>query len=202
MFVCGAPALPPQPPHWSTTGRRGAQDARCLAQVRQFLLDRCPPDQHQRLSVALTGKPGEGVGLLINERMINFPPQLVPNMLDSLCQDMAWALDNAENEQEAAEFRFDHLVVVSPCSEEVDASAGSHALSADPEAADAGPTAVYFDRFEEEFLAEGAKVSFSFDSADVHSGKRKRFSVNLVERGTFDRNVARLVGPTNARERT
>jgi len=51
------------------------------------------------------------VGLLINERMINLSPQLVPTLHGQLCEDVNWVQN--ENNEDSAAFRLKYVLCLS-----------------------------------------------------------------------------------------
>ena len=53
-----------------------------------------------------------GTGLIVSSRMLNLPPALVPSLVDSLMQDLAWAVEHAEDAEERAAFRFNRLLLL------------------------------------------------------------------------------------------
>ena len=57
-------------------------------------------------------------GLLVNERILNLPPELIPSLHDSLLKDMEWAQQNAVKPFTKQEFQFKKLLIVSKCYQE------------------------------------------------------------------------------------
>jgi len=85
------------------------KSARFAQEVRASLLKRCPNGgQRDELATLLDDAH---CGLLLSERMLNLPAALVPSLVDSLLQDIAWADENAD-EAERDSFRFTRLVLV------------------------------------------------------------------------------------------
>ena len=62
--------------------------------LRKYLRSRCPEDLRGKLDEALTSAPGRQVGLLLNERMVNVPPQVAPALHTALLKDLDWAVKN------------------------------------------------------------------------------------------------------------
>ena len=46
------------------------------------------------------------IGLLINERMINLSPQLVPTLHNQLCQDINWIKEQKNEDTPAFNFKY------------------------------------------------------------------------------------------------
>ena len=59
-----------------------------MKQVLSILRKRCPEELKSRFDAYLSKQ----TGLLLNERMRNVPPEVVPPLYDSLEQDIDWAL--------------------------------------------------------------------------------------------------------------
>ncbi|EOD16042.1 hypothetical protein EMIHUDRAFT_451637 [Emiliania huxleyi CCMP1516] len=66
----------------------------------------------QRLAGLLAPSGGANVGLLLSERMVNTPVQLVPHAVESLHLDLGWAAANAEPAAERASLTFEWLVLL------------------------------------------------------------------------------------------
>jgi len=80
-------------------------------EVCASILKRCPDasaraELLQRLEDARTG-------LIVSERMINLPAALVPSLVDSLLQDIAWAAKHAEDAATRHALNFSQLLIVS-----------------------------------------------------------------------------------------
>lgn len=52
------------------------------------------------------------LGLLLNERVVNMPPEIAPALHNSLLQDVAWAQNKSSNPDA---YKFDYVLVLSPC---------------------------------------------------------------------------------------
>lgn len=61
--------------------------------------------------------PAEGLGLLLNERVVNMPPELAPSILSNLRDDVKWASSSAKvAAADRARFAsLSHLLIVAPC---------------------------------------------------------------------------------------
>ena len=44
--------------------------------------------------------------------MRNFPPEVMPNLFDSLGEDIKWALENSDTKDA---FKYENMLVVAPC---------------------------------------------------------------------------------------
>jgi len=55
------------------------------------------------------------VGLLIHERMINLPLQIIPTLHNSVLMDIDWAIENEISDEHKEKFKFDSYLVLAPC---------------------------------------------------------------------------------------
>ena len=63
-------------------------------------------------------------GLIVSARMLNLPPALVPDLYDSLLQDITWAVENCDEVAERESFGFTHLILVCSCQQIADPGGG------------------------------------------------------------------------------
>eukprot|EP00325_Prymnesiales_sp_UTEX-LB-985_P032382 CAMPEP_0174717902 /NCGR_PEP_ID=MMETSP1094-20130205/27481_1 /TAXON_ID=156173 /ORGANISM="Chrysochromulina brevifilum, Strain UTEX LB 985" /LENGTH=341 /DNA_ID=CAMNT_0015917905 /DNA_START=37 /DNA_END=1062 /DNA_ORIENTATION=+ len=89
------------------------RDARFAQEIRASLIKRCPSgSKRDELTTLLDDAH---CGMLLSERMLNLPAVLVPSLIDSLLQDIAWAAEHADA-AERESFRFTRLVLVTAVS--------------------------------------------------------------------------------------
>ncbi len=81
-----------------------------VAALTDWLLAKATPQpSHDALARAL--EPTQpAIGLVVSERMLNTPPELIPDAYDSLLQDISWAVENEETAQLRESFRFARLL--------------------------------------------------------------------------------------------
>lgn len=145
--------------------------------LRKYLLSKCPDDGEliyththplpslpslthtfaatkSQLQSAWDAGASAPVGLLLNQRMVNIPPHVVPPMHDCLLKDLQWARKNEISAEHRDQFKLASFLVVSPCfferqSKDSTASgAGGGAGAAAPTGAASSEPIFY--RFEEE----------------------------------------------------
>lgn len=78
----------------------------CLQQLRSFLIDKADKSATGQAIAAALKDERKSVGLLVNERFINIPPQIAVPMLESLQKEVQRAANKREG------FRFDHYVMI------------------------------------------------------------------------------------------
>ena len=59
-----------------------------MKEVLEVLKKECPKEKKDEFSQICDAKT---TGFLLNERMINFPQQLIPNLLTTIKEDIEWA---------------------------------------------------------------------------------------------------------------
>lgn len=70
----------------------------------------------EKLTSVWEDPAGSGLGLLLNERVVNMPPELAPAVHDSLARDLEWAKANAASEGVKAAFAgLKTLALLAPC---------------------------------------------------------------------------------------
>ena len=148
------------------------RDAPWLCAVRAFLLRRCRDPSARRQLAALFA--GDSLGLLLNERLLNMPPELAPALWDCLRQDLDWVRAKSALAQDRETFsKVRHLLVVSPCWESGPGPGGAAAAAAAGAGAGAGADAPAdassFLHFEEALLQREATLSFTYAVADAEA---------------------------------
>eukprot|EP00959_Pyramimonas_sp_CCMP1952_P468540 9493403-Pyramimonas_sp.AAC.1 len=63
----------------------------CIKEITAYLQEKCPADTKDKLSQALSGRK---TALMINERLVNCPPQLATPLTTGLFDEIAWATED------------------------------------------------------------------------------------------------------------
>uniref|UniRef100_I1KRT3 Protein BCCIP homolog n=1 Tax=Glycine max TaxID=3847 RepID=I1KRT3_SOYBN len=71
------------------------REHKCIATVKDFLLHKVRQEKsvHDQLKLLL-GEQAHDVGLLVSQRMVNLPPQLLPPLYDALFDEVSWATED------------------------------------------------------------------------------------------------------------
>ncbi|KAF3677052.1 Basic helix-loop-helix DNA-binding superfamily protein isoform 1 [Capsicum annuum] len=70
------------------------KDPECMVDLKEFLLKAChQKDVVSKLSLFL-GDQANDVGLLVSQRVVNLPPQLLPHLYDALFDEVSWATED------------------------------------------------------------------------------------------------------------
>lgn len=65
------------------------QDNPTIKSILLILKKNCPPELERSFNDYLS----KNTGILLNERMRNFPPEVMPPLFNSLQEDIKWALE-------------------------------------------------------------------------------------------------------------
>jgi len=141
------------------------RDAACIKQIKRYLLSHCPK-QHKPYMTALLNESSpsssspsdQNVGLLIHDRMINLPSQLVPPLHQALYDDIQWAMKNSS---EGRFYSFTTMIMLSRCF--VDQTQ-SQAQSKKKKKQKQRLSDAQFFKFEDQFYQQESSVVYSFSS--------------------------------------
>ena len=162
------------------------REVRCVQQLTAYVLKQCADESARAQLRSWLADGARPLGLVLSERMVNMPTQLVPNLVDALMQDLAWAVENEETEAGRAAFRFDRLLWLARVAPGGGGGGGGGSSS------DMGPPAalgkkekkrakaaaardslsgLQFGRLEEEILAQSAEASWVLGSGGKGGGR-------------------------------
>ncbi|GLE02026.1 hypothetical protein PINS_up010864 [Pythium insidiosum] len=168
-----------------------------VQQIVQYVTKRCPADDAARFQQLLSTRR---VALVVNERLVNLPYQLVPHVHSALHQDIEWAIE--ESAEGADAFQFDYFLILSSCTMEGAASSKPKGKKKAKTETFLAATAKMFSNFEDEFLEPEADVTFTFETprgeresaSDVH----KHTVVMLIERARHKAALGTISAMINA----
>lgn len=91
----------------------------CVAKLVEYLLDRSSVDPglqplREILTAATTATNGSRIGIILTEKLINIPSEVVPPMYKMLLEEISWAVEEAEP------YSFSHYVILSKTYTEVE----------------------------------------------------------------------------------
>jgi len=175
-----------------------------VKKLSSALVERCASSKVKQKLAAMLAPSAEPVGLILSERMVNMPVQLIPDVIDSLAKDLAWAAENEEDPTERRSFRFSRLLLVAElhaapdaaASEAGPAAAGESSGRASSAASSTGPRpskrqkkqkggdnpldGLDFVRVEEEILSNEAEMTSLLTGAG-----RSRYLLSVLEPATL-----------------
>ncbi|BAT93393.1 Protein BCCIP-like protein [Vigna angularis] len=90
------------------------REHRCIVTLKDFLLHKA----HQEKGVVdklrlLLVEQERDVALLVSQRMVNLPPQLLPPLYDALFDEVLWATEDEPTEELRNSFKFKHYIILS-----------------------------------------------------------------------------------------
>ncbi|KAK9292625.1 hypothetical protein L1049_020600 [Liquidambar formosana] len=89
------------------------QDHKCFTELKEFLLKVCQEKDLIDDLRLLLGEQAHNVGLLVSQRVLNLPPQLLPPLYDALFDEVSWATEDEPTEELRKSFCFKFYVLVS-----------------------------------------------------------------------------------------
>lgn len=138
------------------------KDAPVVQQLTKFLLARADAATRPKLQALLDDEKAP-LGLLVHERMVNLPPQLVPSLHKCFLQDLDWATSDKNKDMTRAEraaFKFKNYLLLTRCI----AVAEPKGAKKSKESKSSSSSTDTFLKFEDELYLERAELSFSFAS--------------------------------------
>ncbi|GAY48697.1 hypothetical protein CUMW_113690, partial [Citrus unshiu] len=81
-------------------------DHKCIKDLKEFLLKVCQEKDVIRDLRLLMGEQAHDVGLLVSQRVVNLPPQLLPPLHDALFDEVSWATEDEPTAELRNSFRF------------------------------------------------------------------------------------------------
>ncbi|XP_027168642.1 protein BCCIP homolog isoform X2 [Coffea eugenioides] len=88
------------------------KDHKCMIELKEFLLKSCKEDSVSNLR-SLLGEKAQDVGLLVSQRVVNLPPQLLPPLYDALFDEVSWATEDEPTEELQKSFCFKSYLMIS-----------------------------------------------------------------------------------------
>lgn len=70
------------------------QDHKCIMEIKEFLLKACQEKDVVDGLRLILGEQAQNVGLLVSQRVVNLPPQLLPPLYDALFDEVSWATED------------------------------------------------------------------------------------------------------------
>lgn len=82
------------------------KDHKCIMELKQFLLKVCREKD-------FIGEQAQNVGLLVSQRVVNLPLQLLPPLYDALFDEVSWATEDEPTEELRNSFCFKYYLIIS-----------------------------------------------------------------------------------------
>ncbi|KAJ4968155.1 hypothetical protein NE237_014856 [Protea cynaroides] len=88
------------------------KDNICIMELKGYLLEVCQEKNVSSKLGLILGKEASNVGLLVSQRVVNLPPQLLPPLYDALFDEVSWAIEDEPTEELRDSFRFKYYLVL------------------------------------------------------------------------------------------
>ncbi|CAO2818017.1 unnamed protein product [Amaranthus hypochondriacus] len=85
---------------------------KCITEIKDYLLKVCQQKSLIGLLNGILDDQAEHVGLLVSQRVMNLPPQLLPHLYDGLFDEISWATEDEPTEDLRKSFCFKHYLLV------------------------------------------------------------------------------------------
>ncbi|XP_042025679.1 protein BCCIP homolog isoform X2 [Salvia splendens] len=131
------------------------KDSKCVLELKDFLLKVCQDMYVLGKLKSLVGEHVQHVGLLVSQRVVNLPPQLLPPLYDGLFEEVEWATEDEPTKELQSSFRFRFYLIISKIYKHKNADQNRGTLKN-------GEESVIYNRPEDEIFFELSSWSFSF----------------------------------------
>ncbi|WOL16647.1 hypothetical protein Cni_G25435 [Canna indica] len=85
---------------------------KCVKELKEFLLQACQDDASNKKLKSLLEQQASEVGLLVCQRFVNCPYQLVPPLYDALFDEISWATEDEPTPKLQDSFRFKYYLLL------------------------------------------------------------------------------------------
>ncbi|XP_058214908.1 protein BCCIP homolog [Rhododendron vialii] len=131
------------------------KDHRCMKELKEYLLKVCKEEDVLNNLRSFLGAQAQNVGLLVSQRVVNLPPQLLPPLYDALFDEVSWATEDEPTKELRKSFCFKHYVLVTKIYEHKNAGQKEGASSSIDEA-------IIYTKPEDEIIHQLSSWSFRF----------------------------------------
>lgn len=88
------------------------KDQKCIVELKGYLLKVCEGSTLLGELKGLLEDKAEHVGLLVSQRVMNLPPQLLPHLYNALFDEILWATEDEPTEDLRKSFRFRYYLLI------------------------------------------------------------------------------------------
>ncbi|XP_028769077.1 protein BCCIP homolog isoform X5 [Neltuma alba] len=89
------------------------REQKCIEELKDFLLKVCKEKGTFDQLKLLLGEQAHDVGLLVSQRVVNLPLQLLPHLYDALFDEVSWATEDEPTEELRNSFKLTHYIIYS-----------------------------------------------------------------------------------------
>ncbi|KAL4199456.1 hypothetical protein AMTRI_Chr03g145060 [Amborella trichopoda] len=88
------------------------KDHRCIVDLKSFLLDVCREKSISNQLKIFLGEQAQGVGLLVSQRVVNLPLEILPPLYDALFDEVSWATEDEPTQEQRDSFQFKYYLII------------------------------------------------------------------------------------------
>ncbi|CAA3013613.1 protein BCCIP homolog [Olea europaea var. sylvestris] len=89
------------------------QDSKCMIELKGYLLKVCQEKDVLAKLRSFMGEYARDVGLVVSQRVVNLPPQLLPPLYDALFDEVSWATEDEPTKELQNSFRIKFYLIIS-----------------------------------------------------------------------------------------
>ncbi|PIN20567.1 Isoamyl acetate-hydrolyzing esterase [Handroanthus impetiginosus] len=131
------------------------KNSKCITELKDYLLKLCQDMNVIDKLKSLLAEQAHDVGLMVSQRVVNLPPQLLPPLYDALFDEVEWATEDEPTEVLRSSFRFKFYLIISKIYKHKNADQIKGTTKS-------GDEALIFPKPEDEIFLELSSWSFSF----------------------------------------
>ncbi|KAK8945868.1 hypothetical protein KSP40_PGU011926 [Platanthera guangdongensis] len=135
-------------------GRYGVH--KCIMELKEFLIGVCGDESMKKQLKLLLEQQENDVGLLISQRFVNCPHQLVPPLYDALFDEVSWATEDEPSQELKDSFCFKSYLLITKIYENKHANQCTAKGKHDPD------ESIIYLKAEDEIFHEMSSLSFTF----------------------------------------
>jgi protein BCP1 len=155
------------------------KDHDAVKTIKNYFLSKASDSTTKAKLNELLSDEKKPLGLLIHERIINMPEELVPPLHDALLKDLEFVQTNSAVEKKTRDaLKFQNFVLMTKC---FDAMQGAvQSSSKKQKKAKDNPATRVFYKFEDEMFLQEATLSFSFAGTQQDATKERQTRIVMV----------------------
>ncbi|KAL3644710.1 hypothetical protein CASFOL_009890 [Castilleja foliolosa] len=137
------------------------KDKECITEITDYLLKVCHDTDVIAKLGYLVRDHAQDVGLMVSQRVVNLPPQLLPPLYDGLFDEVEWATKDEPTKELQNSFRFKYYLIISKIYKHKNAHQNKGTTKN-------GAESVIFAKPEDEIFVELSSWSFIFPLHSDH----------------------------------
>ncbi len=138
------------------------KDSASFKQIKEYILSNAGKHKAQFESLfANAGKPSQRLGLLLQDRVVNLPVEVVPALYSELLKDIDWAREE-EKADKTNKWAFQNVLIISKCCEVSSGKVSGESKRRRVDDSGAGSAELWYPKFEDELIRAAATTVRQF----------------------------------------